>query len=161
MFRYGKIKEFYLNFSSMEITQFSLDMYDEVYRLWKDSGLSLGDSDTKEQVERVREMNPDLFLVGIEEQKIIAVVVGAFDGRRGYVHHLAVDSRYRRKGYGRKMMEELHKLFLEKNIIKVHLFIEVENEGVIEFYKKIGWHVRDDLEMMSYVPHNHSSKQKI
>ena len=142
----------------MEIVNFSIDMYDDVYKLWNESGLSLGDSDTKEQVERVRRMNPDLFLVGIEDEKIIAVVVGAFDGRRGYVHHLAVDDNYRRKGYGREIMEELHKLFLEKNIIKVHLFIEVENQGVIEFYKKIGWHVREDLEMMSFVPKNHFSR---
>lgn len=136
----------------MEITQFSTEMYNDVFKLWKDSGLSLGASDTKDQVERLSEMNPDLFLVGIKDSKIIAVVVGAFDGRRGYVHHLAVDSQYRRKGYGRKMMEELHKLFSEKNIIKVHLFVEIESEEVIEFYKKIGWHVRDDLEMMSFVP---------
>jgi ribosomal protein S18 acetylase RimI-like enzyme len=136
----------------MDITQFSIEMYDDVYKIWKDSGLSLGSSDTKDQVERLREMNPDLFLVGIKDNEIIAVVVGAFDGRRGYVHHLAVDINHRRKGYGRRMMEELHKLFSKKNIIKVHLFIEIENEGVIEFYKKIGWHVRDDLEMMSYVP---------
>jgi len=136
----------------MEIKQFSIEMYDDVYNLWKDSGLSLGASDTKEQVERLRKMNPDLFLVGIENNKIIAVVVGAFDGRRGYVHHLAVDDAYRMKGYGRKMMEELHKLFSEKKIVKVHLFVEVENQGVLEFYKKIGWHVRDDLKMMSYVP---------
>ncbi len=136
----------------MEISQFSIEMFNDVYKLWKNSGLSLGSSDTKDQVERLREMNPDLFLVGIKENEIIAVVVGAFDGRRGYVHHLAVDSHHRRKGYGRKMMEELHKLFSEKNIIKVHLFVEVEDEGGIEFYKKIGWHVRDDLEMMSFVP---------
>ena len=136
----------------MEISQFSIEMYNDVYKLWKDSGLSLGSSDTKDQVERMRKMNPDMFLVGIKDNKIIAVVVGAFDGRRGYVHHLAVDSHHRRKGYGRKMMEELHKLFSEKNIIKVHLFIENESEGVIEFYKEIGWFVRDDLEMMSFVP---------
>ncbi|NPD87462.1 MAG: GNAT family N-acetyltransferase [Asgard group archaeon] len=136
----------------MEITQFSTEMYNDVFKLWKDSGLSLGASDTKDQVERLSEMNPDLFLVGIKDSKIIAVVAGAFDGRRGYVHHLTVDSQYRRKGYGRKMMEELHKLFSEKNIIKVHLFVEIESEEVIEFYKKIGWHVRDDLEMMSFVP---------
>ncbi len=136
----------------MEISQFSIEMYNDVYKLWKDSGLSLGSSDTIDQVERLREMNPDLFLVGIEDDKIIAVVVGAFDGRRGYVHHLAVDSQHRRKGYGRKIMEELHKLFSEKNIIKVHLYVEAESEEAMEFYKKVGWHVRDDLEIMSFVP---------
>ena len=127
-------------------------MYNEVFNIWKRTGLSLGSSDTREQVERIASLNSGLFLVGIEDNEIKAVVMGAFDGRRGYVHHLAVKPEYQRKGYGRIMMEELHKRFLMKDIKKVHLFVEIDNEGVIEFYKKIGWHVRDDLEMMSYVP---------
>ncbi|MHA2357954.1 MAG: GNAT family N-acetyltransferase [Candidatus Heimdallarchaeaceae archaeon] len=136
----------------MKIQKFSIDMYDEVYEIWKESGISLGASDTREEVERMRKRNPDLFLVGLKDKKIIAVVVGAFDGRRGYVHHLAVISKHRNQGYGKEIMEELHSLFSKKKIVKVHLFVEVDNEGVIEFYKKVGWHVRDDLQMMSYIP---------
>ena len=136
----------------MKIEDFNIEMYEEVFDIWKKTGLTLGSSDTYEQVDRIASLNSGLFLVGIKNNEIRAVVMGAFDGRRGYVHHLAVKPEYQRKGYGRKMMEELHKRFLMKDIKKVHLFIEVDNEGVIEFYKKIGWHVRDDLEMMSYVP---------
>jgi hypothetical protein len=32
------------------------------------------------------------------------------------------------------------------------LFIEKSNRSVVEFYKNIGWDVREDLIMMSYVP---------
>ena len=136
----------------MKIENFNIEMYSEVFDIWKRTGLTLGLSDTLDQVERIASLNSELFLVGIEDNEIKAVVMGAFDGRRGYVHHLAVKPEYQRKGYGRMMMEELHKRFLKQDIKKVHLFVEIDNEGVIEFYKKIGWHVRDDLEMMSYVP---------
>jgi ribosomal protein S18 acetylase RimI-like enzyme len=136
----------------MKIEQFTIDMYHEVYQLWEKTGLSLGKSDTKEEIQRALNHCQDLFIVGKTEDKIVAVVMGAFDGRRGYVHHLAVDPDYHRLGYGRKIMIELHNRFTEKNIVKVHLFIEVDNEGVIEFYKKIGWFSRDDLVMMSYIP---------
>ena len=91
-------------------------------------------------------------IVGKIDGVIIAVVMGAFDGRRGYVHHLAVNPAFQKKGYGKKLMLELHKRFSKKEVVKVHLFVEIETEGVIEFYEKIGWHVRDDLIMMSYVP---------
>ena len=136
----------------MKIEQFTIDMYHEVHQIWKKTGLSLGKSDTKEEVQQVLNHSQDLFIVGKIDDKIVAVVMGAFDGRRGYVHHLAVDPEYQRSGLGKEIMEELHNRFTEKNIVKVHLFIEVDNEGVIEFYKKVGWHSREDLVMMSYVP---------
>ncbi|MHA1345279.1 MAG: GNAT family N-acetyltransferase [Candidatus Heimdallarchaeaceae archaeon] len=134
----------------MEISNFTINMYEEVHNLWKIAGLSLGGSDTEIEVARMLEHSPELFIVGKIESKIIAVVMGAFDGRRGYVHHLTVDPEFQKKGYGRELMEELHKRFLNKGVVKAHLFLEIENKGVIEFYQKMGWYVRDDLEMMSY-----------
>ena len=121
----------------MKFVNFNIDMYERVFELWKICGITLGSSDTREQVDRVLEYSSDLFFVGIEDNEIIAVVIGAFDGRRGYVHHLAVEPKLQNKGYGRLMMEELHKRFKEKKIHKVHLFVEVDNKGVIEFYKKV------------------------
>ena len=136
----------------MQIVQFEMGMYEEVFRIWTETGLSLGASDTEEQITRSLEYSKELFLVGILEEKIVAVVLGAFDGRRGYVHHLAIDPKFQKRGYGRVMMAELHRRFSKKDVKKVHLFIEVDNNGIREFYKKMGWHTRDDLIMMSYVP---------
>ena len=136
----------------MIIKKFSMKYYNDALQIWKASGISVGSSDEREEIKRVLRKNSDLFLVGLIEKKVIAVVIGAFDGRRGYVHHLAVDPEYQNKGYGRLMMEELHHRFKLKDVKKVHLFIEVDNVGVKEFYLKMGWHVRDDLMMMSYVP---------
>ena len=48
-------------------------------------------------------------------------------------------------------MEELIEQFQTKNIQKVHLFIEKSNKCVVEFYSNLGWDVREDLIMMSYV----------
>jgi len=132
----------------MKIEQFTMEMYQEVKQIWEKTGLTLGKSDTEEEVERALSYTKDLFIVGKKQDRIVAVVMGAF------VHHLAVDPEYQRFGIGKEMMEELHDRFREKEIVKVHLFIEVDNEGVIDFYKKIGWHSREDLAMMSFVPNS-------
>ncbi|MHA1304946.1 MAG: GNAT family N-acetyltransferase [Candidatus Heimdallarchaeaceae archaeon] len=136
----------------MQIKKFTIDMYPDVFALWKAVDLTLGSSDTEEETKRMLERNPDLFLVGEEDGKIVGVVIGGFDGRRGYVHHLAVDPAYQKRGYGKLLMEELTRKFAEMNVHKVHLFIEKRNIGVVDFYEKLGWHVRDDLIMMSLVP---------
>jgi len=126
--------------------------YDEVIQLWRNAGLGVSSSDSKGEVEKMLNRNPDLFLIGTLKDKVVAVVMGAFDGRRGYVHHLAIDPTYQRQGYGTKIMTKLNETFRQKGIYKIHLFIEKHNKEVIDFYKNLGWEIREDLIMMSFVP---------
>jgi ribosomal protein S18 acetylase RimI-like enzyme len=136
----------------LEIEVFSMDYYDEIMDLWKSTGISIGSSDDKAEVERMLARNPDLFLIGKEDDKVIGVVEGAFDGRRGYVHHLAIDPVYQKKGYGKKLMNNLMERFREKKIHKIHLFVEKSNKNAINFYKHLGWELRKYLAIMSIVP---------
>ncbi|MHA2180703.1 MAG: GNAT family N-acetyltransferase [Promethearchaeota archaeon] len=136
----------------MKIEKFSINFYDEVIQLWRNAGINVSSSDSKAEIDKMLVRNPDLFLIGRKKEQIIAVVMGGFDGRRGYVHHLAVDPVFQKKGYGRQIMSELCEIFRQKGIHKVHLFIQRQNEDVIGFYKNLGWEIREDLVMMSYIP---------
>lgn len=136
----------------MKIENFNMQYYPEVFELWKKAEIGVGSSDSKEEIALILDRNPDLFLIGKEEEKIIASVIGAFDGRRGYVHHLAVDPNYQKKGYGKAMINDLMERFRKKKVHKIHLFIEKLNKGVMDFYSKHGWEIRDDLIMMSFIP---------
>ncbi len=145
----------------MNIEKFKIEHYDEVAELWRKAGIELGSSDSIDEVTRVLNRNPDLFLIGKVQEKVIAVVMGAFDGRRGYVHHLAIDPDYQKKKYGKMMMDELIERFRKKKVHKIHLFIEKYNKEVVDFYRKLGWEVRDDLIMMSFVPDKRLYKRDI
>jgi len=145
----------------MKIEQFIIDDYDQIIDIWEKAGINVGSSDTKEEIEKMLNRNPSLFLVGKMNGKIIAVVLGGYDGRRGYVHHLAVDPEYQNKGYGKKLMDELMFRFKKKKAHKIHLFIERYNRSVIDFYKKLGWEIRDDLVMMSFIPDDRLYKWKL
>ena len=134
------------------IEKFSIDMYDRVYELWKMGNLTLGSSDTHERIQKVAERNPETFLIGKINDQIIACVMGMHDGFRGYVYHLAVDSNFRSIGYGKRLMRELHVIYKRIGILKIHVLIEKRNKKVQEFYDKLGWHIRDDLMLMSYIP---------
>jgi len=145
----------------MKIEKFTIDSYNQVQDLWRKAGISVGSSDSKEELEIMLKRNPNLFLVGKRNKKIIAVVMGGFDGRRGYVHHLAIDPDFKKKGYGRMMMDNIHKIFLHMGVHKVHLFIEKDNKEVVCFYESLGWEKRDDLIIMSYIPNKDLYKMEI
>lgn len=145
----------------MKIEKLSIHNYDDILLLWKKTGISADSSDTKEEIERMIQLNSDLLLIGKIEEKIIGVVMGGFDGRRGYVHHLAIDPEYQKKGYGKLLMDELIKRYRKKRVHKIHLFIEKRNKDVIQFYRKLGWELREDLIMMSYIPEKKLYQSKI
>jgi len=145
----------------MIIEKYSKKSYNEVIELWRKAGISVGSSDTKEELEKMYYHNPHLFLLGKIKEKIVGVVMGGFDGRRGYIHHLAIDPEYQKKGYGRLMVNELIAKFRKWGVHKVHLFIEKNNKGVVKFYQNLGWKIRDDLIMMSFIPDENVYKMKI
>ncbi|TFG11810.1 MAG: GNAT family N-acetyltransferase [Promethearchaeota archaeon] len=145
----------------MTIEHYDMDDYEHIINLWERAGINVGSSDTREEIEKMLNRNPNLFLVGRVDEKIIAVVLGGYDGRRGYVHHLAVDPEYQNKGYGKNLMDELMLRFKNMKVHKIHLFIEKYNRSVIDFYMKLGWEIRGDLVMMSFIPDENLYKWKL
>ncbi len=129
----------------MDIREMKLADYEDIYRLWKETDIILKRSDQKQEIDRMLKRNPYTCLVGEIDGVIVSVVMGGFDGRRGYVHHLAVKKELQKQGLGRIMMEELISRFQELKVIKVHLFVEENNKAVKEFYKNIGFEERTDL----------------
>jgi len=136
----------------MKIEQYSQNFYKDAVELWKRTGITITSSDTKDEINVMVTRNPDLCLIAKIDERVIGVVMGGFDGRRGYVHHLAIDPEYQKKGYGKILIDELMKRFRKKRVHKVHLFIERRNKEVIAFYQKLGWEIRKDLMMMSFIP---------
>jgi ribosomal protein S18 acetylase RimI-like enzyme len=145
----------------MKIENYSMKYYENVVNLWRKAGISVGSSDSEEEIEKMLKRNPDLLLIGKLDEKVIAMVMGGFDGRRGYVHHLAVDPQYQKKGHGKIILEELINRFRKVDVHKIHLFIERDNFDVVTFYKNLKWQVRDDLIMMSFVPDEDLYKMRI
>ena len=135
----------------LQIREFHPNDFDDTVALWKQGGIDLGLSDTREEILNMHRTNPDLFLVGESDGRIVAVVMGGFDGRRGIVHHLAVAKEFRHKGWARMIMEELERRFNYRGVVKINFWIQTTNLDAVGFYEKIGYHQRGDLITMSKV----------
>ena len=73
--------------------------YHEVLKLWKQTeGVYTSDSDSPEKIRKFLKRNPGLSFIAYNEGKAAGAILCGHDGRRGYLHHLAVRSEFRRKG---------------------------------------------------------------
>ena len=118
-----------------------------VLELWKGSspGIRISPSDDPVEIRKKLQRDPDLFLVAEEDARIIGVVVGGFDGRRGMVYHLAVESIQRGRGFGLALMRELEKRLRRKGCLKYYLLVTKDNQDAVAFYQQIGCEVMDIL----------------
>ena len=124
----------------------------KVVEFWSRNQISLSPTDNPEEILRAASLYPSLFITAYRreaEDEIVGTVWGNFDGRRGYVVHLAVKEELRGQGLGRRLMQLMEEEFRRLGCYKVHLFVEEHNRGVGEFYRRIGFSRRDDLILYS------------
>jgi ribosomal protein S18 acetylase RimI-like enzyme len=126
----------------MHIREFDLERdYDAVLALWKACapGVGVGNSDTRAEIARKLERDPDLFLIAEDGGRLIGAVIGGWDGRRGMIYHLAVAADARRAGVGTALMREVEARLRARGCRKAYLLIVPGNEDVLRFYAGLGW----------------------
>jgi ribosomal protein S18 acetylase RimI-like enzyme len=139
-------KEKKMEFKAMKITD-----YEAVYSLWKSCrGIGLhSDIDSKLWIGTYLARNPGLSLIAVEKGKIVGAVLCGHDGRRGYLHHLAVHKDYRNKGIGKALVEKALQKLREKGIRKCHTFCFCDNEDGLTFWENSGFAERKDVKVVS------------
>lgn len=135
---------------TIEISQLTIQDYDDAIFVWQScTGVSLRGADSRENIERYLNRNQGLSFKANKDKKLIGTILCGHDGRRGYIHHLAVSSDYRNQGIGRKLVETSLCELRKQRIEKCHLFVFVENIEATKFWEKLGWKKREDINMMS------------
>lgn len=123
----------------MEISEYQEEHAGEVIELWFKCRLVVPSNNPLRDIERKVEVDRNLFLVGIINGKIVATVMGGYEGHRGWINYLAVDPEHRNNGYGRLIMREVEKRIRAKGCPKINLQVRESNEAAIKFYKSLGY----------------------
>ena len=127
----------------------TIEDYDAVMALWQDTpGLCLNDSDTREGIAAFLERNPGLSVVARVGGKLVGAVLCGHDGRRGYLHHMAVAENWRGDGIGSAMADACLAGLLRQGIRECKIFKLSTNSGAEQFWLKRGWLMRDNLHVM-------------
>lgn len=135
---------------TITIRPFSILDHDAVLTLWHASeGVGLSAADEREAIASYLERNPGLSFVAWDGDLLVGAVLCGHDGRRGFIHHLAVRDSHRRLGIGRLLVEGCLNGLRGQGIGKCHLFVYRANTAAQAFWQEIGWTQRDDLHIMS------------
>jgi putative acetyltransferase len=128
---------------------FRIEDYDAVVALWRRTeGVGLNESDTRPAIAAYLRRTPRFSFVAEKNGRVVGAVLCGHDGRRGYLHHLAVAGRHRQRGIGRQLVNAcLAKLRLA-GIQKCNIFIFADNAAGMKFWKHTGWKLRTELRVM-------------
>jgi ribosomal protein S18 acetylase RimI-like enzyme len=132
----------------MKIREFNIDDYPIVRDLWQAAGLILRPGDELADVKLKLQRDSDLFLVAEHDDEIVGSVIGGWDGRRGWIYHLAVEPEHQRQGIGAGLVREVEKRLVAKGAKKVNAQVYKWNERSSQFFKAIGYETQPDLIMI-------------
>jgi ribosomal protein S18 acetylase RimI-like enzyme len=123
-----------------KVVAMNLNRFDELINFWKSiEGLYLSDDDSYENLSVFLKRNPKLNFVVLRGDSIIATIKCSHDGRRGYIHHLAVKEGFRKKGIARELVARCLNNLREKGIKEYRVFVVDSNQEAIRFWKHIGF----------------------
>lgn len=124
--------------------------YDAAIALWSATeGMAISTADERPAIARYLERNPGMSFAAWDGTDLAGAVLCGHDGRRGYLHHLAVASAYRRQGIATRLVEACLAALHQEGMEKCHLFIYADNQAARAFWSRSGWRERADIAIFS------------
>ncbi len=132
------------------IRQMTIRDYEAVISLWCGiPGIGLDDnSDSRPGIARYLKRNPGLSFVAQIQDMIVGTVLSGHDGRRAYLHHLAVAAAHRKLGIGKILTSRCLRALGNQGIPKCNIFLLRSNFRGRSFWKHNGWNLRQDLSVL-------------
>ena len=110
-----------------------------VIELWDKCRLTRPWNDPRKDIARKLAVQPELFLVGVLGEAIVATAMAGYEGHRGWVNYLAVSPEHRRKGLGKTLMREVEKRLMERGCPKLNVQVRAANGEALQFYRRLGY----------------------
>lgn len=98
---------------------------------------------TKQQIAQLLTDPASIGLVAKLDRQIVGFIIGTIYRERkalsGHILTIDVLPTHRRKGIGLRLLQEIEKIFKEKNIKTCCLEVREDNTAALKLYKKLGY----------------------
>src|SRR4051812_31701334 len=106
---------------------------------WESCGINIRPGDDDGALALFAARNPDLFLIAADDRGIAASALAGWDGRRGWLYHVAVRPDLRRTGIGLRLVRTVEQRLRALGCPKVNLIVWQDNEGAMAFWSAAGY----------------------
>jgi ribosomal protein S18 acetylase RimI-like enzyme len=117
------------------------DDYPAVRRLWERTGLPIRPTGRDAQAAVLGQLKqfPSTYLVAERQGRLVGVVLGTHDGRKGWINRLAVHPDHRRQGLARRLLAACERALHAQGIEIIAAFVERENAPSAALFERAGY----------------------
>ena len=129
--------------SLLLVRPFRIEDEADVIALWKACGLVTPQNNPHLDIVRKMNVNPEWFLVGELDGRVVASCMAGYEGHRGWINYLAVHPQHQRQGFAKQLMLHVEELLRAAGCPKINLQVRATNTAVLAFYERIGFRPDD------------------
>lgn len=96
-------------------------------------------NDPNASIERKMASDDGLFFVAEIDETVVGTVMAGYDGHRGWIYSLAVETRFRRQGIGSALLQQAEEELRRRGCPKINLQVIAGNDEAVEFYRRLGF----------------------
>jgi ribosomal protein S18 acetylase RimI-like enzyme len=112
---------------------------DDLRALWRACGIRDRPGDDDASLAAMASRNPGLCIVGCEGERIVASALAGFDGRRGWLYHVATHPDVRRNGTATRLVRTIEDRLRAIGCRKLNLIVWDGEEHAMAFWVGIGY----------------------
>ena len=112
---------------------------DRLRTFWLTCGIKIRPGDDDASLARFAARNPGLLVVAEEHGHLVGSALAGWDGRRGWLYHVAVHKDERRRGIGRGLVAEIETRLRALGCPKLNLIVWDDNTYAMQFWEALGY----------------------
>lgn len=125
--------------AKINIRPFTMDEYEQVWRLWHLCKVPIGESYSRAAVERMTTHDPELCLIAELNGVVIGAVIGFLNGAHGRICNHAVDPRCRGRGIGTLLYREIEGKLIAKGANEIEVMVPVDSLDGRKYFEDLGF----------------------
>ena len=131
----------------IKIRNLTKEDYDDMVSIWEASGLPYKPRgrDSREEIERQMEESGDLFIGAEVNGRLVGVVIGSWDGRKGWINRIAVLPEFQGRGIAKMLVGACEDALRSRGARIFAMLIEEGNEPSFRMAERLGYKLHRDI----------------
>jgi len=128
------------DFSDFEFRSATIEDVHYLINFWlENSETANRPTDTPELIEQLILRDPEALIVATNDHRIVGTVIAGWDGWRGSIYRIAIDSSVRRMGLGKELIERAERRLKSLGAERILSMVLESNEPSHSFYASMGY----------------------